>query len=291
MIRNFSDLTSLWHDSVETMWYGKVGNGIDFVANIDTICYDNVLAAKSMAYEFDLGRDLWLNKVRWTNLLRMYLDLGETTRFLERAASIGLGEGKRGVVTQMFGSRAPDFDLLEGDEDEVDEVVSMYAKHTHKHRWGNCMGMYCYRGLRSGKPTFTMHSRVSYIAYIGGLDLALAHVLAREIGKRIDVPVEEFRFRWYVDALQFHGFKSLPMLYKQQYVEDLENLEQRKQFPTQALVGRWWDKIVADTENGKPLTEEKYGPLKRVRRRYMEWCDGQLLPSVTLDALTLAPLR
>jgi hypothetical protein len=38
------------------------------------------------------------------------------------------------------------------------------------------------------KPTMAMHSRVSYIAYIGGLDLGLAHVLAREIGKRIEVP-------------------------------------------------------------------------------------------------------
>jgi hypothetical protein len=61
--------------------------------------------------------------------------------------------------------------------------------------------------------------RVSYIAYIGGLDLGLAYVLAREIGNRIEIPVEEFRFRWHVDALQFHGFKSLPLLYRREYIQ------------------------------------------------------------------------
>jgi hypothetical protein len=135
-----------------------------------------------------------------------------------------------------------------------------------------------------------MHGRVSYIAYIGGLDLALAHVLAREIGRRIDVPVEDFQFRWYIDSLQFHGFKSLPLLYQTEYVQDLERRKLREKYPTIKLVGRWWDKIVEDTENGKPLEEEKYGPLKRVRRRYTEWINDEPLPSVPLADLSLAPL-
>lgn len=150
---------------------------------------------------------------------------------------------------------------------------------------------FSFRGLRvKGQPTITLHSRVSYIAYIGGLDLALAHVLAREIGKRIQVPVEDFAFRWHVDALQFHGFKSLGYLYKQEFVADLENARLREKFPTIKLVGRWWDKIVADTESGKPLEEEKYGPLKRVRRRYTEYVNEQYLPTVTVKDLDLSPL-
>jgi hypothetical protein len=153
---------------------------------------------------------------------------------------------------------------------------------------------FTYRGVRNGKfdqkPTISMHSRVSYIAYIGGLDLGLAHVLAREIGARIEVPVEEFRFRWYIDALQFHGFKSLPLLYRQDYIADLENTKLRARYPTIKLVGRWWDKVVGDTEAGKPLEEEKYGPLRRVKRRYMEYVDEDFLPPVPVSSLTLAPL-
>lgn len=269
---SFDTMTDLWHESVWSMWRGTIENGgLDYIASIDTIRYDNLLEAQSMAYEFDLGRDLWLTKQRWTMLLRQYLDLSETRRFLDRAADIGLGEGKRGVVTSMF--------------------CRNVAREAKKHRWGNCMGVFTFRGLRTGSPTLTLHSRVSYIAYIGGLDLALAHVLAREISKRIKVPVEEFKFLWHVDALQFHGFKSLPLLYDQDYVEDLERPKLRAKYPTIKLVGRWWDKIVEDTESGKPLEAEKYGPLKRVRRRYGEYINEDFLPSLPIEKLTLEPLE
>ena len=275
MIVKYPTLTDLWHGSVRRMWRGTIDNGgIDFVASIDTIAYDNLLSAESMAFDLDLGRDLWLNKQRWTRLVRQYLDPSEVRRFLDRAADIGLGEGKRGVVTNMF--------------------CANVTREAKKHRWGNCMMSFVYRGLRNGKfnerPTISMHSRVSYIAYIGGLDLGLGYVLAREIGKRIEVPVEEFRFRWHIDALQFHGFKSLPLLYRREYVSDLETPSLREEYPTIALVGRWWDKVVADYENGTPLDAQKYGPLRRIRRRYAEYVEEDFLPAVPIDSLDLSPL-
>jgi len=258
------------------MWRGTLENGgIDKVASIDTIAYDNLLMCDSMAYDLDLGRDLWLNRQRWTRLVRQYLDLGSTAEFLKRSAEIGLGEGKRGVVTSM--------------------PCRKVANEAKKHRWGNCMLGFTYRGLRNGEgdsaPTLALHSRVSYVAYIGGLDLGLAHVLAREIGKRIEVPVQEFRFRWHVDALQFHGFKSLPLLYRREYIRDLEEPALRQQYPTIRLVGRWWDQIVADAESELPLDAQKYGPLRRVRRRYQEYVNEDFLPSVPLDSLTLEALH
>lgn len=275
MIKNHPTLTALWHDSVRRMWRGTIENGgLDYIASIDTIAYDNLLAAESMEFDLDLGRDLWLNRQRWTRLVRQYLDPSETRRFLDRAADIGLGEGKRGVVTNMF--------------------CANVTREAKKHRWGNCMMAFVYRGLRNGKfderPTLAMHSRVSYIAYIGGLDLGLAHVLAREIGKRIEVPVEEFRFRWHVDALQFHGFKSLPLLYRREYVRDLENPELRTGYPTIKLVGRWWDQVVRDHEAGIPLEAQKYGPLRRIRRRYGEYVNEEFLPRVPVSSLDLSPL-
>jgi hypothetical protein len=272
VIKNHRTLSDLWRQSVWRMWRGTLDNGgIDFVASIDTIAYDNLLAANSMAFDLDMGRDLWLNKQRWTRLVRQYLDPSETRRFLDRSADIGLGEGKRGVVTAMH--------------------CASVTREAKKHRWGNCMLGFSFRGLRSrSQPTLTLHSRVSYIAYIGGLDLALAHVLAREIAGRIKVPVEDFAFRWHVDALQFHGFKSLPLLYKHEFVADLENAKLREKFPTIKLVGRWWDKVVSDHEAGIPLDEQKYGPLRRIRRRYQEYVDEQYLPTVTTDDLDLSPL-
>jgi hypothetical protein len=44
-------------------------------------------------------------------------------------------------------------------------------------------------------------------------------------------------------------------------------------------------------EVGVPLSTEKYGPLRRVRRRYEEWMRDEPLPKVPITSLTLQPLR
>lgn len=269
---HFPDMTSLWHDTVHSMLFGTIEDGgIDYVAGIDVIRYGSLLVADSMDYDFDLGRDLWLNRSRWTVLVRQYLDMEELRRFLSHAEAIGLKQGRRGVITNMF--------------------CRNVTREAKKHRWGNCMMAFTYRGHRTGQPTLTLHSRVSYIAYIGGADLAVAHVLARYISKRIKVPVSEFRFEWAIDALQLHAFKSLPMLYKQDYIPHFHNRELRTQYPAFKIIGRWWDGIVKSTEEGQPLEEIKYGPLRRVTRRYREYVNEEFLPSVPVKTLDFSPLK
>jgi hypothetical protein len=257
------------------MWRGTLDNGgLSVVGSADTIAYDNLLACDSMAFDLDMGRDLWLNKQRWTRLVRQYLEPTEVERFIDHAAQLGRGEGAKGAATTMF--------------------CHNVAREAKKHRWGNCMlGFTYYGGSRRGRgraipPTLSMHSRVSYIAYIGGLDLALARVLADYIGEEIGMPAEDFRFRWHVDALQFHGFKSLPMLFKTDFIEDLSRPKLRTKYPTIKLVGRWYDQIVGFTEAG--ITENKYGPLKRVMRRYREFVEEDYLPTVTVADLTFSPI-
>jgi hypothetical protein len=247
---------------------------LDFIASIDTIRYDNVLACDSMAFDFDMGRDLWLTKSRFTVLQRDYLDLSTFSAFLDRTESIGLGEAKRGVITQM--------------------PSKLHTMRARKYRWGPCMMGWSYRGGdRYQKPTLSLHSRVSYIAYIGGLDLALAHVIAREIGHRIGLTPEDFAFRWHVDSLQYHGFKCTPYLFRFGY-EDLLNEDTAeypsKRHPTLKLVRKWWQGMVRDYENGVPLDAQKYGPLKRIRKRYQQFQEGNPLPSVPIEQLTLQPL-
>ena len=270
MIKNHRTLSDLWRQSIWRMWRGTLDNGgLSIVGSADTIAYDNLLACESMAFDLDMGRDLWLNKQRWTRLCRQYLDPEEVTRFVEHATLLGRGEGAKGACTSMF--------------------CSNVARESKKHRWGNCMLGFVYRGdARRGTPTLSMHSRVSYIAYIGGLDLALATTLARYIGEQTGTEVEDFRFRWHVDALQFHGFKSIPMLFKNEFIEDLEYEKLRKKYPTINLVGKWYDKIVEFTEAG--ITENKYGPLKRVMRRYREFIAEDFLPTVTVDDLDFSPI-
>lgn len=267
----FPDMTHLWHDTVHSMLFGTIENrGIDYVAGIDVIRYGNRLVAESMDFEFDLGRDLWLNRSRWTMLLRQYLEPKEVVRFISHAEDIGLKAGRRGVITNMF--------------------CKDVQREAKKHRWGNCMMNFTYRGHRTHQPTLTLHSRVSYIAYIGGADLAVAHVLARYIAKKIKVPVSEFRFEWAIDALQLHAFKSLPMLYKQDYIHHFHNKDLRTQYPAFKIIGRWWDGMVQSTEDKIPLDQIKYGPLRRVTRRYREYMNEDFLPSVPISTLNLKPM-
>jgi hypothetical protein len=248
---------------------------LDFIASIDTMLYDNVLSCDSMAYDFDAGRDLWLTKSRFTVLQRDYLDLYDLETFLDRCESIGLGEAKRGVVTTMF--------------------CKQHKMSDKKYRWGNCMLAFTYRGgNRHERPTLVLHSRVSYIAYIGGLDLALAHVLGREIARRVGCEVEDLQFRWHVDSLQFHGFKSIPYLFRLELDPVLETEEARypsDEYPTIALVRRWWKVMAQKRREGIPWHEEKYGPFKRIRHRYAQYLDGPALPPVPIDQLTFKPLR
>jgi hypothetical protein len=77
----FSSQSSFWHKTAQSMLFAK-REELDFVASIDTMIYDNVLSCDSMRFDFDLGRDLWLTKSRFTILQRDYLDLRELNLFL-----------------------------------------------------------------------------------------------------------------------------------------------------------------------------------------------------------------
>lgn len=280
MIAHYKDMSDLWHQTAQHMLFAT-REELDFVASIDTMVYSNVLTCDSMRFDFDLGRDLWLNKSRFTVLQRDYLDLYELTQFLDRCKTIGLGAAKRGVVTQMF--------------------AKQHARANKKYRWGNCMMAWSFRGGdKYTQPTLTLHSRVSYIAYIGGADLALCYVLAREIGRKIGKKPSEFRFEWHVDSLQFHGFKSIPYLFRfglDDVLREDTGEYPSVDYPTLKLVRKWWVKMAQAHEDGVPLEAEKYGPLRRIRRRYGEYLLdpghdlGVSPPQCPLKSLNFDPLR
>lgn len=249
---------------------------IDFVSGLDVIRYDNLVGCDSMAYDFDLGRDLWLNRSRFTVLQREYLDLSHLESFLQRAEEIGSGGVKHGVVTAMP-CRSPEF-------------------RAKKHRWGGCMQNISFRCDKSGKPILGLTSRVTYITYMGGADLALCHVIAQEIGQRIDRDVRDFGFRWSCTSHQAHSFKGIPYLFRSGLWPLIVDPEAQKEYPDAEypalkLIRKWGRIIVSKHESGEPLDAEKYGPLRRVRRRYEEWQRGERLPKCPVESLTLEPLR
>jgi hypothetical protein len=271
----YKDLTALWHGEATSMVKATTKE-IDFVSGLDVIRYDNLVGCRSMAYKFDLGRDLWLNRSRFTVLQREYLDLAQLEGFLRRAEEIGLGGVKHGVVTSMP-FKSPAF-------------------RAKKHRWGGCMSALNFRVSKAGQPVLVLQSRVTYITYMGGADLALCHVIAREIARRIGKDVADFAFVWSCAAHQAHSFKGIPYLFRAGLWPLIVDPDAQDEYPSDdypalKLIRKWATQIVAKHEQGIPLEAEKYGPLKRVRRRYEEWMRDEPLPSCPVSTLTLQPLR
>lgn len=257
------DLTQLWHDVVRWHLYKEK---VDLYLGIGTNLNNVILEADSAEYDFDL-QEVWLNPSRWTRLVREYIDPLELSAFIDNGRQIYQEKGKRGVVTNMH------FRAVERRAD------------LRRHKWGNCLLAATFRGTPGSgvQPTLVLHSRVSYNAYMLGLDMGIAHHLAREIAEGAP---DQVRVQWHLDVMQLHSFKCLPYLYTQ---PDLMGLLEEDviptEFPTWKSISRWWENVLKHEREGKPVDEEKYGPYKRIRRRYHEYKDGVLVPSTHISEL------
>lgn len=266
------DLTQLWAKVVR--WH-LFREEVDLYLGIGTNLYNVILEADSAEYDFNL-QELWLNKARWTRLIREYVDPVDASAFVRNSRIILNEKGKSGVITNMpFRPVVRRGDL-------------------RRHKWGNCLLAATFRGSPGShvQPTLTLHSRVSYNGYMLGMDMGVAHVLAREISEGNP---DAIRIQWHLDVTQLHSFKSLPYMYMQPdlmaVLEDEDALEEHiEQFPTWKCVSKWWAKVLQFEEEGKSLEAEKYGAFRRIRRRYQEYQQGITVPSVHASELDFEKL-
>jgi len=265
--------TDLWRKTVR--WH-LASPSVDHISPIASNLNDVVLRCDGILdYDFDLA-EIWLTGQRWTMLIRDYLDPQETADFIRRCRVLYNGRGSNGSLTEMAFRRNP--------------------RRAKRHKWGNCLIGVVYRGAADSHivPTLTFYSRVSYNAYIMGLDLAIGHVLARQVAEGSGT---EIAFQWNLNVLSLHPFKSIPYIYTQPDLSaELEQAASRfpdsvLATPTWAEILKWQSRIVGYEEAGKTLDEEKYGPLRRVRRRYQEWQRGEFLPSIKAEELTFEKLE
>jgi hypothetical protein len=269
------DLSKLWHDVVRWHLYKEE---VDLYLGIGTNLNSVILEADSAEYDLNL-QDLWLNKARWTRLIREYIDPLDLTMFVRNSREIFHVKGKSGVITNM------PFRPVERRGD------------LRRHKWGNCLLAATFRGTPSSDviPTLTLHSRVSYNGYMLGLDMGIAHHLAREITGGLP---SEVRVQWHLDVTQLHSFKSLPYLYTQPdlmaVLNKIEHMEKDDPFladyPTWKSISRWWWKVKQFEEEGKTIEEEIYGPFRRIRKRYAEFQVGKLVPDVPISELDFSKL-
>jgi len=216
------------------------------------------IKADSCQYTLDVGKNLWLNKGRWSRLIKEYIVKEKMDIFIEQCRGVILGAAPLGAIPGL--------------------IFADPQRSVIKHRWGGCLMGATFAGGKKLDMTLTFYSRTSYIGYMGFLDAAIAHVIARKITEGTDRTVDDIKFVWHIASQQMHYFKIIPyMLSQPRLFHQLQHLEKhRKEIPTQTnswkQVARFYCRIVDDYgKYGKGMIDkEPYGPLKRIKRRWME---------------------
>lgn len=190
----YPDMTELCRGLTRKMVYATPEE-LDVINTMDFQLNNVMVKAETCEYDFKL-KDVWVTKSRWTSLVRQYLDPVALEGFLDQVGAKLKGK-KRGIAflrTQMVQKR------------------TTASNNKEWRRWGSCMLGISYTALP--KPQITLHSRTTYLGYIGQLDLALAHVIAREVGLRVGLTPSDISFVWVIDGAQFHSFKSLAWFFQ-----------------------------------------------------------------------------
>ena len=138
------------------------------------------------------------------------------------------------------------------------------------------------------KPLLTFYSRTTYMGYMALMDAGIATNIARLIQGDDDTCIQ---FMWYIQSMQLHCFKTLPFIYSQKDLyEHLKHIAgellEYEQVPTRAQaleempglsptwyhIARWYLKVLDKfEEHGVDMLDyEKYGPFKRIQRRWLE---------------------
>lgn len=140
------------------------------------------------------------------------------------------------------------------------------------------------------------------MGYMGLLDAGIAALIGQRVQEQYDRDVE---FRWHIASMQLHCFKTLPFIFSQldlfgqlqQLTADYRGNDPDKRKPldegvppTWRNIVKWYAKILdAYDEHGPEMLDlEKYGPFRRIKRRWLEhmgYVDSPKPPPVQLSTL------
>ena len=223
----------------------------DFISNIDSSFYNVQIYSESCEFNFDIGKRLWLNKSRWSSVVSDYLTLDKVNSFKKRCQMIIEDNSSRPKSTIM---------LFNNKE---------YHEKIKKHKWGGCLMGLVFRSLPGGGFSMTLTSRTTYFTTTAFIDVAMAHVLIRDVLENFnDVTLFDISFDWFIVNGQIPHFKSLPYLYSDKNL--LGILENKKEnSPTMVSIRLWYKKIKSDYQKyGIEMATKKYekfGPFRRAK--------------------------
>lgn len=274
-----STLTDMWHRACDEMIFAKGDSGKIFKGSSMTISYGHLISAKSMAYEMDVWKNLHLTKSRFPTLQRTYLDLDIYEQFVKRCHN---SVKERGSVTQM------------PSVDHGPRGINR-TKKTGNYAHGKCILGWTFRMTKdTKKPVLGMHSRVSYITYMGALDLALCYCMAKEIGSQIGFDVEDFEFEWYCNAFQIAHMQSVSYFWSRKDLRAAIKDEEKwpdDEYPTVKLMRKTLNEFKRKRNEGFAPEQEKFAQLMRYRRRWEARVNKEPWPDIPVDTLTLDAMR
>lgn len=232
---------------------------VDMVSSVDTHLLNVVAEADSFAWEFDL-KDAWLTKARFSTLVRQYINPLALENWLDTVEA-KLSKRKRGTAVMR-----------------TNLVQKRGNANRPSRQWGSCMLAISFR--RVPVPQITLYSRTSYFGYIGYLDLSVAHAAAREISKRVGVPVEDMRFVWQIEDAQW-SWKSMSYMFQSEdRAKSLWDAREAcveggqawddvwEKSPGLGVAALWFDRFLQEDEDNVKYGDMTWGGCARVRRRY-----------------------
>lgn len=257
----------------DSLAYGPAAD-MDMVTSVDIQKHNVLGMADSFEWDFDL-RDLWLTKSRWTTMIRQYINPVALDYWLNSCEKKLKGR-KRGVSVMRTNEVQQRTNATRGGGERVWRA------------WGSCMLAVGYRALPT--PQITLHSRTSYLGYIGALDVSVAYHCARLVGERVGLVPEDIQFVWHLEAAQFHGFKSLAYLLddpeaREEFLaldvgnDELRDKRFRREQPGLYVSRKWMNSFEKEDGEGKLYGDMNFGQTRRIRKRYhtevMGWEFGE----------------
>lgn len=269
-----STLTEL-HDMLCDSLIEAREDELDMITSVDVQIHNVIAEADSMDWEFDL-KNMWLTKSRWSMMVRQYLDPEELEAWIGQCTG-KIGTKGRGIAVMRTKIVKPRGGAATG--------------HTNKEtrRWGSCMLNISYKA--KPRPQITLHSRTSYLGYIGALDLTVAWMAARYLAKEMGIDVKDISFVWQIEAIQWHNFKSMAYMlnnpdsvkrkaYRRLLMKNSADLgvEEKRTIlaaPAVRLSRKWLRKVMAEDAAGRTYGDMTYNTFRRIVRRFHTEVKGE----------------
>jgi hypothetical protein len=260
-----SSTVTKMHDSIcHSLAYARKPD-LDIITSVDVHKHNVVATARSFDWEFDL-RDLWLTRARWTAMIRQYINPIALETWVNSCGDKLKGR-KRGVSIM----RTNEVRQRSSPKKNADDGNRTWRT------WGSCMLALGYRAMPY--PQITMHSRTSYLGYIGALDLSVAYVCAGLIAGQVGITPEDMRFVWHLESAQFHAFKSLAYLLnddirRNEFLDlkvgedEKRDLYTKRESPALYISRKWMNSFEKEDLEGKRYGDMNFGQTRRIRKRY-----------------------